>query len=252
MIKWHDQDVLNITFHNRKLCLALEYNLQNGSLFTQEHLEIDYPTLLRYPDDCIISIDDDWLYPEGMIADFMNVHRRYPNFPISGNREVYHGMQCHCGCASLTKAIFFEGFLDFIDESVISNCSSDDLVCTYFANKAGYSYIRTDELYFYNMVPYNAVFGYSENIVNNEGVEKSYSYLVKRFGDIVYIEQLYIKDSYIAFLLNDIHNKVVTSREKDMQIRTQTRTSKEIYATTPYRLGLALLKPLLWIRKIAK
>ena len=45
------------------------------------------PTLKLYPNDCIIGIDDDWLYPPTMIEDLWNTHLKYPNNPISGNRE---------------------------------------------------------------------------------------------------------------------------------------------------------------------
>lgn len=47
------------------------------------------PTLRKYPNDCIITIDDDFLYPENMIEDFMNIHEKYPHNPISGNRIVF-------------------------------------------------------------------------------------------------------------------------------------------------------------------
>ena len=55
------------------------------------------PTLKKYPDDCVINIDDDKLYPPEMIADFMDIHKKYPNNPISGNRQVFGGRQCHHG-----------------------------------------------------------------------------------------------------------------------------------------------------------
>ena len=39
------------------------------------------PTLKLYPNDCIIGIDDDWLYPPTMIEDLWNTHIKYPNNP---------------------------------------------------------------------------------------------------------------------------------------------------------------------------
>ncbi len=41
-IKFHDQDVLNITFCKSKIVLPLEYNLQNGFLVRKERMEFDY------------------------------------------------------------------------------------------------------------------------------------------------------------------------------------------------------------------
>lgn len=96
------------------------------------------PTLKKYPHDCIISIDDDWLYPEGMIEEFVKFHKLYPNNPISGNKEVFCGIQCHCGCASLTKASFWGEYLNMIDGDVIVNCPSDDMVYSYLSTLAGH------------------------------------------------------------------------------------------------------------------
>ena len=55
------------------------------------------PTLKKYPNDCVINIDDDKLYPPEMIADFMDIHKKHPYNPISGNRQVFAGRQCHHG-----------------------------------------------------------------------------------------------------------------------------------------------------------
>ena len=101
------------------------------------------PTLKKYPDDCIICIDDDWLYPPQMIEDFMNIHKKYPNNPISGNKFIYKGMQCHCGCASLVKKEYFGEYLDLFDNDIYVNCKSDDVFYTYCAAKNNIPYDRT-------------------------------------------------------------------------------------------------------------
>lgn len=41
-IKLHDQDILNIVFCKKKICLPLEYNLQNGFMYRPELMEMDY------------------------------------------------------------------------------------------------------------------------------------------------------------------------------------------------------------------
>lgn len=106
------------------------------------------PTLKKYPNDCIITIDDDFLYPKGMIEDFWKVHIQYPDFPISGNKVFYNVYQCHCGCASLMKADYLGNYIDNIDEDVMRNCPCDDIVYTYLSNKNGHPYMRTCGLYF--------------------------------------------------------------------------------------------------------
>ena len=169
------------------------------------------PTLKRYPNDCIISIDDDWLYPKEMIADFMSVHKEYPNNPISGNREIIFNMQCHCGCASLTKAEFYSNYLDTINEQVIENCPSDDIVYTYFANKAGFPYIRSNELYFTNMTPLGSNYSYSKEVVfaNSNGIKETYNYLVKEYGELNDFISQYINDKRVSKIIHDIYCKSI-------------------------------------------
>ena len=197
------------------------------------------PTLKRYPNDIVISIDDDWLYPNGMIADFLEMHKKYPNNPISGNDLVYSEMICHCGCASLTKAEYFGSYLNDI-ETVIPNCPCDDIVYTYFANKAGHPYITSKEMYFTNMTPYNEGVGYSELVAGEHGLENSWSYLINNYGELPNFPNEYIEDPYISDLLYHIHTSVLKQAHKEAQT--------EIRATNAYKIGKILLKPLSFIR----
>ena len=208
------------------------------------------PTLKKYPNDCIISIDDDWLYPKGMIEDFMEVHKKYPNNPISGNREVMFDMQCHCGCASLTKAEYFGRYLDIIDDEIIKNCTSDDIVYTYFATKSGHPYIRTKGLYFTNLTPYNDCASYSDTIVfsNSNGINDSYDYLVNKFGKQTDSVSLYVKDEILSDIISDIY-------KKNMSIESRKSIKKgreEVYNTYSFKLGYTLLKPIRFLKTIFK
>lgn len=206
------------------------------------------PTLKKYPNDVIISIDDDWLYPNDMIQDFMNIHKQYPNNPISGNRVVFYGLQCHCGCASLVKSSYFGNYLEMVDDDVIINCPSDDIVYTYFVNKSGHAYLRTENEYFMNMPAYNAINGYTEATGNNNGIEQSYNYLVKRFGSIKNLAYPYLQDKYIADIVSDIYRKSIKAE-------VRSNIEKEIKNSVTYRIGDILLKPIKtirsWIRLIS-
>lgn len=197
------------------------------------------PTLKKYPNDIVISIDDDWLYPNGMIADFVEVHKKYPNNPISGNTLVYAEMICHCGCASLTKAEYFGSYLDDM-EAVIPNCPCDDIVYTYFANKAGHPYITSKEMYFTNMTSYNEGIGYSEAVAGEHGLENSWSYLVDNYGELPHFPNGYIEDIYVSDLIYHIHNSALNEGRK--------KAWEEIRATSAYKIGKALLKPLSFVR----
>ena len=138
------------------------------------------PTLKKYPDDCIICIDDDWLYPPQMIEDFMNIHKKYPNNPISGNKFIYKGMQCHCGCASLVKKEYFGEYLDLFDNDIYVNCKSDDVFYTYCAAKNNIPYVRTQNEYFLNMKSFNSIESYSN--CYPKCYVNTFDYLVRRFG----------------------------------------------------------------------
>lgn len=193
------------------------------------------PTLKRYPEDCIISIDDDILYPVGMIEDFVSMHKKYPEFPISGNQEVYYGMQCHCGCASLVKAEFLGSYMDLIGDDVIAHCSCDDLVYTYFSNKNNRPYIRTNGLYYLNLPSYNPVGSYSDGEAGHGGLFKTYNYLVNRWGDI----------PMTFFQYDDVFRDRIV---KDVLKSYKNLGREENKLTASYKLGDSILKPLKAIR----
>lgn len=202
------------------------------------------PTLLRYPEACVISVDDDWFYPQGMIEDFMDIHQRYPNNPISGNREVCYGMQCHCGCASLTKKEFFGDWLDVVDETLILNCPCDDLVYSYFASRSGHPYIRTKNEYFINMTPCNEGVSYSETEADVFGMERTMSYLNEKFGEKPVSFSGYIEDKYLCDFMEDLFAKTIKQEKRDLE--------GKIRSSYAYRFGKFLLRPFSWIRKGGK
>lgn len=197
------------------------------------------PTLFKYPDDCIINIDDDWLYPPTMIEDFWETHTIYPDNPISGNREFIDGHTCHCGCASLTKSSFFEN-LNLIDANVMSNCHSDDIVYTFFAAKAGRAYLWTKKMYYTNLQAYNQTDPYT-NADSFDDVGSSWNYLTKRFGKTPSLTELLIKDKMLLSILNKKQQLEYSSAV--VQGKRAIRSSKA------YQLGYTILKPFNWMIK---
>lgn len=168
------------------------------------------PTLKKYPNDCIISIDDDWLYPKGMIEDFMKTHEKYPHNPICGSDHICLQMMTpyHNGWSALVKLEYFSGLLDNIDDDLMQNCPSSDYVFTYFANRAGHPYVRTKRVYSLDtMKHYNEGVSYTRDGFHGKSGNQTYDYLIKRFGPIDNnIFAGYIEDKNIAELINDIHN----------------------------------------------
>lgn len=200
------------------------------------------PTLKKYPKACVISIDDDFLYPPEMIGEFMMIHERHPLFPISGNKVVYFGMQCHCGCASLTCADYFGDYLNRIDEDMIKECPSDDMLYTFLSSKTGHPYLCTQNDYFVNMESYgeDVEKGYSKMTCGDQGIIRTYEYLLSRFGPVGNVVSSYINDSLIASVINNIHKNSLWEQED------------RIRSSRTFRIGKALLKPFAMLNKLIK
>ena len=138
------------------------------------------PTLNKYPEACVVAIDDDWLYPEGMLEEFMRIHKEHPDQPISGNRVFAFGTFFHCGCASLCKRSYYGKYLDWCDSGLMAACESDDTFYTWCALRNGYRYIHTETPYYENMTPFNAVEAYTTNAT---APLTSWFYLCGRHGN---------------------------------------------------------------------
>lgn len=198
------------------------------------------PTLKRYPTACVISIDDDWIYPSNMIEDFLSIHKKYPGFPISGNREVWFGMQCHCGCASLTKYEYIAEYIDCVDSELIAHCPSDDLVYTYLSNLSGHPYIQAKNLYFTNMQAIEGASSYSASFSGKE-VEDTYEYLVSRFGDNFSRFGNYNIDDYFAGIFDSILTNYAVNQKK--------LAFKEVRSSASFLLGNFLLYPISLVKR---
>ncbi|WQJ53288.1 MAG: hypothetical protein [Wendovervirus sonii] len=153
------------------------------------------PTLCKYKDDIVISIDDDWEYPKDMIKtlydDFCKYNKKYP---ISGNHERYFGMNCHCGCCSLTKynLLNAKGQFDYLSDECMK-AGSDDIFYSYCAYINGNEYKRSSKMYFTNMTPYQANNSYSAannvNINNTYNIIKECWEIQKKGNKLTYINQ---------------------------------------------------------------
>ena len=194
-------------------------------------------TLRRFPDACVINIDDDIIYKPDLIEKFIKMHNRYPDYPISGNNVYVHGMKCHCGEASLTKLEYFGNYLKEIDNTLICHCPSSDIVYSYFATLAGHPYIEVNQD-LSNTI--NKISGYSASSIMENGIERSYQYLLSRFGLIDSDSRLkYIQDEY----LRQICNNAICQCEHEL-----VAISKEsVRSSAAYRLGHFLLQPIKFI-----
>lgn len=252
--------VLDSIFNQTLLPDLVVINFSEGEIIPKEiqiyldehHVECNFvpdtkvykkliPTLKKYPNDCVISIDDDWIYPAGMIEDFMDIHKRYPNNPISGNKIIFNGLQCHCGCASLTKYNYFERFIEYIDSDLMKKCLSDDIVYTFFATKAGFPYLRTKQEYFINMTAVNPSCSYSDS--HADAIMQTMNYLENAHGKIENPINLYIQDNHISDILSSIYLSIVHDKNIIYKELEQIRKSHA------YRLGKFILRPFAWLKR---
>lgn len=119
------------------------------------------PTLRKYPNDAIICIDDDFIYPKDFISTFVEAHKRYPANPLSGNLATIADVQAHCGCASLVKAEYYGPYLnDFLDDEIIK-MGMDDVYYTFCASMNNCFYRYVGKLYTINMESNNPIDGLS-------------------------------------------------------------------------------------------
>lgn len=120
------------------------------------------PTMMKYKNSLILPIDDDYLYPQNMIEDFLNIYNSDQYNPVSGNRCDVDGLHAHCGSSSLVKYEFFKGYIENVSDELIENCPASDIFYTYVANLNGYKYNRTKNMYFLNLKQIRDDKGYSE------------------------------------------------------------------------------------------
>lgn len=109
------------------------------------------PTLVKYPNDCIIGIDDDFLYPMDFLKTFKESHEKSPNQPIFGTRVFcWNKVMQHCGTGSLDKLEWFGKYLNILDDECLNYIGDDDYyTLCYFANKK--QPISTPKRYHTNM-----------------------------------------------------------------------------------------------------
>lgn len=203
------------------------------------------PTLKRFKDACIINIDDDLLYPNTMIEDFWETHLRYPNHPICGNHMFLFGRMCHCGEASLTKYEYFGDYLNYIDWDIMRNCTSSDLVFTYFATKSGHPYVPSKGYYGNGVTEsYNPTNGWSDNVNSYGKLSQSFKYLEQRFGTLPELFSTYVKDCNLLDIIVQLNELLVLESNE----KIYSETEKRIRNSKAYRLGRLLLTPFSWIR----
>ena len=243
-----DKVVLNLSFDETIPHEVQDYIDQHGiEIYRTEDTRVYkkfLPTLMRYPNACVVNVDDDMLYPDTMLEDFWKTHLKYPNNPICGNHSFCLGMMCHCGEASLTKRSFFGDYLDSIDSDLMKNCPSSDTVFSFFALKSGHPYIPAQGHYGTEFTPpFNPLESWSTNIIGTEGIRQTFDYLTNRFGQLPDLFSSYF-DSDMAFIAKEISEGFAREAKRDERLETE----KRVRQSKAYRLGRFLLRPFSFLK----
>lgn len=121
------------------------------------------PILKEYQDALIFPFDDDIIYPDNIIEEAMEVHKKFPNLPVTCNHYWYKGLNAHCGAGSLIQAKHFEGWEKYIDKAV-ELCPASDVFYTQLVAMNGYFYKSTSTHFPQVWEVFNEGDGYSRSI----------------------------------------------------------------------------------------
>lgn len=83
------------------------------------------PTLEDYPDDIVISIDDDIIYPPTFIKRLVEAFEKDPTHPITVHYYYYKGALLPWGGGTLYKKEFLKGYEEFLDDDIIATYEDD-------------------------------------------------------------------------------------------------------------------------------
>lgn len=138
------------------------------------------PTLLMFPNDAVVCIDDDWMYSPKFLETLVKAHMKYPNNPVTINKGFrVKGCLQHCGCGTLDKLSYYPGLWD-IDLTELSEEASSDTFFTLLAHDRG-----NDIMYVGSEVkktPYRSVLPLSKSEKTSDGVShmRMYNYMVSK------------------------------------------------------------------------
>jgi hypothetical protein len=166
------------------------------------------PTINRYKNDLIITIDDDIIYPFDLIENVIKNYIKYGyNRPMSFGSKTSDWIinkkriNSHYGACSIVKYKFFnekliEIYKETTEQLIEKNIKCfDDLLYTYVCLLNGFQYLRIKNYSIKNYVKKN--FGFSEN---------SSKQIIKRINEYHNLLINYIKEKY-NITLEELINK---------------------------------------------
>lgn len=130
------------------------------------------PTMDRFPNDLVFSIDDDIEYPSNYIEEMHKTYLKYSrNHPVVAYKSIQHGLFFHSGPFTLTSRRFYGEHLSKIYENLVHR----ELKTHNWQSDSVYSYAALLNSITY--VPCNTINGnmlYKNSSINNENAYSDY------------------------------------------------------------------------------
>lgn len=188
------------------------------------------PTMLKYPNDYIICIDDDRKYPSNFISTLWETHLKYPNNPITVNRTYkLNGKYLqHAGHGTLDSLKWYGGFKNCLGEELYKMASSDSFF-TLIANQNGHPMVGVEKHVSISM--YNEInpLKKSENTCSSSSHKEMFSYLkdkglLNNLNSVPKITNSVKKDEILQnTYLNNIHESFSEIYKKPIYTNTIQR-----------------------------
>ena len=143
------------------------------------------PIIDKYPNDLVITIDDDLEYPKDFIETLWNSYLNNPYSPVSGIDKVWYGIHHCCGSCNMLQYKFIKLYLNTWKD-VYNNIQSSDTYYVYIHKLNGYDFKTSNKVYYKQLKEYNPIEGYSKSNMKSDPnwTINAYKYLINKYGNI--------------------------------------------------------------------
>lgn len=233
------------------------------------------PTLQRYPNDVIISIDDDIEYPNDFIEHLYNEYVAYDRkIPItSGIYEWENNIYTHYGCFSLLKKEFVGEYLDELYNNLVLKEGIDKLpfsdpIITYAVLLNGLRYKMTSyfnmskireksEIDKKNCLSERGTIEYKNTINNEHNIIKKYIYdrYGKKYIDlfdapiIVNITTYKKRDWCLYEMLTNLQKQTLKPNKIILWLSEEEYNKNDLPQTIQKCIDEHLLSDIMWVEK---
>jgi hypothetical protein len=125
------------------------------------------PTIEKYPDDIIITVDDDISYPPYFVEKMLDTYFEDPSRPVTVHHYIYNNVLIPWGGGTLYKKEFLIGYEEMLTNDIIET-NEDDWFYAFVLLRNGIKYRVAGKGIYYN--PYIYIQTTSENQMYNKNM----------------------------------------------------------------------------------